>query len=940
MKVAIRPADEHVRQAAVRELGLLDTGPAENFDRFTRIARSAFNVPIALVSLIDGDRVWFKSRQGFAAVEAPRDISFCGHTIAQNEMLYIPDALEDPRFADSPLVTEDPNIRFYIGAPLSTAEGVCVGTLCLLDTSPRTFLEKDYKVFRDLADAVQQEMRQAGRAAVYDAADASRFLLTERLKRLEEFENRFFALADGSVQGVMVSTGQKIVFANNALSRLFGYAVSELLELPSWEYMVAPEDRERVKRICEARARNEEAPEVYEYRGLRKDGSHVWLENLSTPILWDGEPAVQAAVVDISDRKSAEAQLVRDEARFQDFAEVSSDWFWEMDAELRYTWFSERVEDFTGFPREWHYGKTREELGIPDGQEDVWDEHLTLLRERRPFRNFEFKREAPDGVKWVRSSGLPTFDANGVFTGYRGTGIDITEDMKVREAASKASATLKSAIDGFNETFALWDAEDRLVVFNERFLKHNERISDIVKPGVTFTDFTQAALDRGLYAEAAGCEEEWLASRLRMHRNPVGQFEQARGDGKWLLIHEQKLPDGATITISLDITDRKQIALTQQESEARFTDFARASADRFWEMDADFRFTDFFDMTREESVLDRHRILGRTRWEIGEVDPEHDRRWLTHKRDLEAHRPFRDFDYTRRSPDGEIVWWRVSGVPVFGPDNEFCGYRGTASDVTNIKQTESERDRAIERAAEASAAKSEFLANMSHELRTPLNAIIGFSDVMRHETYGPLGHAKYVEYSDDVSASAQHLLSLINEVLDISKIEAEKVEIDECNIDVGAVLEICASMLEGQADAKSIEVMIERPHSGPILVGDERMFCQIVINLLANAIKFTPEGGRISLETGIDSDSHPYFEVSDNGIGIPPNDISRVLQPFEYAENNPIGSHEGTGLGLPISKRFAELHGGTLELRSKIDEGTCVRVRFPSERVVEGSHTT
>jgi len=608
------PVDELERQAAVQSLNLLDSPVDERFDRLTRLAQNVFNVPIALISLVDGKRVWFNSRQGVTENETPRDISFCGHAILQDGFFHIPDTQKDPRFADNPLVVNEPHVRFYVGTPLTSSDGYRVGTLCLIDTVPRDFTGKNLAALRDIADAAEAEIQREGQAAIYAAANASRFLMNENLKRIEEYEARFHDLTAGSLQGLMITNGERIEFANSALAKLFGYRVDEMLGLNSWVELIASEDREVVLGYCHDRADKKEAPARYEYRGLRKDGSILWLENLSTNVLWNGKPCVQAAVVDISARKHIEQELQEGEARFRHFAEASSDWFWEMDEELRYTWLSERFEGFTTFPREWHYGKTREELRIPEDQREEWAEHLELLKARKPYRDFIFRRETPDGTRWVRSSGVPIFDRHGTFRGYRGTGNDITREMETRDAASRANALLKSAVDGLNETFALWDPDDNLLVFNEQFREHNRPIFDHLRPGISFSEFTRVALKNGIYAEAKGREEEWYRERLRMHQNPIGQFEQERGKGTWLLIHEQKISDGSTITISMDITARKMAALAQQESESRFQDFARASADRLWEMDRDLRYTSFIDMSRDISDAERNRFQGRTRW--------------------------------------------------------------------------------------------------------------------------------------------------------------------------------------------------------------------------------------------------------------------------------------------------------------------------------------
>lgn len=534
---------------------------------------------------------------------------------------------------------------------------------------------------------------------------------------------------------------------------------------------------------------------------------------------------------------------------------------------------------------------------------------------------------------------MPIFDQDGQFKGYRGTGIDITHEREIRELADSANNLVKTAIDGLNETFSLWGPDDRLILYNNRFAEFNSPIMDHVEPGMTFTKFARTALENDLYEEAKGNETTWFRNRLRMHKNPIGQFEQKRANGVWLLINEQRLSDGSTITISVDITQRKQAEFDRLESEARFQDFARSSAERFWEMDKDLRFTWYLDMNPAKIEEAEEDFIGKTRWERAKVDPDSDPVWSKHKADLLKHLPFRNFDYVIVNAEGAETWWRISGVPIFDESGAFSGYRGVGADVTAIKETERERDRAIQKAAEANAAKSVFLAYMSHELRTPLNAIIGFSEVMTHQTFGEIGHPRYAEYAGDITASAQHLLSLIDEVLDISKIEAQKLDIRETVVEVSNVLEISTSMLAPQVESKHLLVETKDTLKHVRLRVDERMLRQVIINPLANAIKFTRDNGFIRISTALTEDGCIVITVADNGIGIPEGDIERVLVPFERVQTGDTNAYEGTGLGLPLSKRFVELHDGTLSLESTLDQGTTVTVAFPAERTIRPEQT-
>jgi PAS domain S-box-containing protein len=257
----------------------------------------------------------------------------------------------------------------------------------------------------------------------------------------------------------------------------------------------------------------------------------------------------------------------------------------------------------------------------------------------------------------------------------------------------------------------------------------------------------------------------------------------------------------------------------------------------------------------------------------------------------------------------------------------------TFRDVTARVRAEEARTAAMEQAVAASRAKSEFLANMSHELRTPLNAIIGFSELMRMEAFGALGSPKYKSYITDIHGSAEHLLSVINDVLDMSKIETGEMTLRDSEVEVGRAVDACITLLRDRARAGSVNLAADIPDQLPLLLADERMVKQMVLNLLSNAVKFTPEGGSVRIAAATNATGFSIV-VSDTGIGIAPEDLERVLQPFQQVDGSLQRKYEGTGLGLPLSKRMAELHGGALEIESALGNGTNATLRFPPERIV------
>ena len=222
---------------------------------------------------------------------------------------------------------------------------------------------------------------------------------------------------------------------------------------------------------------------------------------------------------------------------------------------------------------------------------------------------------------------------------------------------------------------------------------------------------------------------------------------------------------------------------------------------------------------------------------------------------------------------------------------------------------------------------------MSHELRTPLNAIIGFSEIMRQEMFGPLGADRYREYTSDIQDSGRHLLNVIDDILDISKIEAGRYALEDEEVDMAAVLRWSVDIMRASTMDKAQQVRLQMLDPMPVLNADQRAMRQIMLNLLSNAAKFTGEGGNIEVSVCLDDDGNLSISVRDEGIGIPEDKLSEVMEPFGQVDDTNARQHGGTGLGLPITKSLIEMHGGSFALESTVGEGTTARMTLPGWRL-------
>lgn len=260
--------------------------------------------------------------------------------------------------------------------------------------------------------------------------------------------------------------------------------------------------------------------------------------------------------------------------------------------------------------------------------------------------------------------------------------------------------------------------------------------------------------------------------------------------------------------------------------------------------------------------------------------------------------------------------------------------KATEQAHADLRDMTADLEQARRDAEEASRAKSNFLATMSHELRTPLNAILGFADIMRQGLFGPIGNERYLDYLNGIVKSGEHLLSLINDVLDMSRIEAGRLELKESRLDIGLAIHQAIALVAVTAEGKGVKLGHAVPPGLPHLKADERLLRQILLNLLSNAVKFTPEGGQVEIAAAVLTDGDLAIRVRDTGVGMTDAQLKRIFEPFSQGDSLRARETGGSGLGLPITRRLVELHGGQIHISSRKSMGTLATLVFPATRIV------
>lgn len=497
--------------------------------------------------------------------------------------------------------------------------------------------------------------------------------------------------------------------------------------------------------------------------------------------------------------------------------------------------------------------------------------------------------------------------------------------------AVEARRQLLDAIESMTEGFVLFDRDEKLVLFNSKYREMVAPIAQHLRPGISYPEFVEHSVAAGLIVQSAGNPRQWVQDRLQAHRHPGPPTEQLLSSGRWILAWAVPTSDGGRVHIRTDITSFKQ---QQQELERRavlMQTTVENIAQGICVFDADQRLVLYNrNWIQLLGLPDGFGRIGLplvevVRWRAQRGDyGDGETEAMVAARLTEICEPRITFS-ERRLPSGTML--DVRGVPM--PDGSRLT---TYTDITEHKRREDELQVATLNAERANQIKSLFLATMSHELRTPLNAIIGFSDIIAKKSMGEdqMALESYAGFAEDIFSSGRHLLDLLNNILDVSKIEAGRMTVMIERVDLLSVVASALNLTREQARSADVTVLRDLPKTIPEFYADERAVRQILSNLLSNAIKFTPAGGQITVTVRLAAAGGVDIIVADTGLGIPKDRIERVTQPFEQGDNSYNRAAGGTGLGLSLVKGLAELHGGSIRIASEVGVGTSVTVHLPT----------
>jgi PAS domain S-box-containing protein len=882
--------NETERLDALISYNVLDTLPEEEYDNITRLASYICQAPIALISLIDADRQWFKSKVGIEADETPRADAFCRYTILDDKVLEVNNALEDDRFKDNVFVQGDPDVRFYAGAPLIDPEGHRLGSLCVIDRVPRNLTKEQRDALRTLADQVMSNLQ-----------------LRKQKSELEEslrIHKDFYTLFNTSPEiHLIAGADSNIELINDSVKSVLGYEPEKIIGHSLWEFVVG-NNREQYVPVIEKAIQSQQSFEI-ETQTVTSDNQVKWI----------GWCAIHKAGKWYSSGRDItyQKQLL---AELQQLSLVASKMINGVaisNADDKVVWINNAFSNITGYELSDVENKKLRDVFVPDpANTESVTAYNAKIETKKSYSVHVYATRKDGNQIWLSVVTSVIYDDSGNVEKYIRILVDITarknaeRDLEILSFASRKSPSGMLTRDTDGVVIWMNEAMEQITGYSLAEMQGKKFGNLLIGEGTDMSVFKKAkqAVD-----ENKPYEVEILI--YKKDRTPI-----------WVAMSNSPLLSETgkverQVASMIDITERKNA-----ENELKMLSLVASHTTSGVIINNSQGEIEWINPAFEKIV--GYNLADVQNKHLGDIlQGEHtDLSIIQRGRELSKNKQSFEVDLLAYRKDGKPIWITVINSVILNNEGAVEKYIEVVIDISSKKKVELELVASKEEALQLNKAKDMFMSVMSHEIRTPLNAVIGMSHLLMESN--PTEAQK--ENLNVLKFSADGLLVLINDLLDFTKIETGNVQLEKIDVDLRTIVQGITGSLQYKTHEKNIYLKASVDDDVPeIVIGDRTRLSQILLNLVSNAVKFTDEGGvTINLEVIEQNEENVRirFSVTDTGIGIANDKLGTIFESFKQAEIDTTRKYGGTGLGLAISKSLIELHDSRINVDSEPGKGS------------------